>query len=204
MERVVLYGAGGHSRVVIDCLQDAGKEVVGIFDDDDGLVSLNGFDVIGNYDKEEFSDCKMVISIGVNLIRRKIVHRTSHAYTIAQHPTAIVSKYAKIGEGTVLMQCSILQSGSFVGKHCILNTACSVDHDSLLADYVHISPGVILCANVTIGKGTHVGAGATILPGVKVGEWCEIGAGAVITKDIPDRSVVIGIPGKVIRSVDLV
>jgi acetyltransferase EpsM len=67
---------------------------------------------------------------------------------------------------------------------------------------VHISPNSTLCGNVKVGEGTHIGAGATILPNIEIGKWCKIGAGSVVTKKIPDYSVVVGIPGKIIKKVD--
>lgn len=204
MEKVVLYGAGGHARVVIDCVQDSGREVEGIFDDDEGLVSLNGFDVIGSYDPQEFSECELIVSIGDNMTRKKVVNKVSHSFTSALHPSSVISKYTRLGEGSVFMQGSIVQAGTTIGKHCILNTGCTVDHDSVIGDFVHVSPGVTICASVSVGEGTHIGAGATVLPGVKIGDWCQIGAGAVITKEVPDQCVVIGVPGKIVRSVDLV
>ena len=203
MSDFILYGAGGHARVIIDCISDSGHTIKGFFDDDDSLVSLNGFDVLGTYDSSEENEAKLIVTIGDNMIRKKVVNEIDHDFGIAQHPSCIVSKYTNIGKGTVLIQGSIVQSGTSIGLHCIINTGCSIDHDCRVGDYVHISPRVTLCANVEVGEGSHIGAGATILPGVKIGSWCQVGAGAVITKDVPDQCVVVGVPGKVVRRIDL-
>ena len=96
----------------------------------------------------------------------------------------------------------VLQSGTKIGKHCIINTKASIDHDCIIDDFVHISPSVTLCGNIVVGEGTHVGAAATIIPNIKIGKWCVIGAGAVITKDVPDHSLVVGVPGKIIKSLE--
>ena len=75
-----------------------------------------------------------------------------------------------------------------------------MDHDCSLEDFVHICPHATLCGNVSVGEGTQIGAGATVIQGIKIGKWCMIGAGAVIIEDVPDYSVVVGVPGKVIKT----
>lgn len=199
-----LYGASGHAKVVIDCLLDLGHEITGIFDDYSDLMSLNGYDVLGEYDKEEDPDQQIVVTVGDNITRKKIVEHVIHKFSPAiVHPSASVSRYSHIGEGTVVFHRSVIQSGSQIGKCCIINTASSVDHDCILEDYVHISPNVTLCGKVKVAEGTHIGAGATVIPEVSIGKWCVIGAGAVITQNLPDYSLVVGVPGKVIRKVEV-
>lgn len=199
---MILYGAGRHARVVIDCLLDSDIEVEGIFDDKSDLVSLNGFDVFGEYTPNEYTESEMVITVGDNNIRKKLSNIIKHKFGIAKHPSAIISKYAKIEIGCVILHGSIIQTGTTIGKHSIINTGSSVDHDCRLGDYVHISPRVTLCDGVIVGEGVHIGAGATILPNITIGKWCVIGAGAVITESLPDYSLVVGVPGKVIRNVN--
>src|SRR5690606_21947196 len=111
----------------------------------------------------------------------------------------IISSSVKIDIGTVLMQGTIIQADTFIGKHAIINTRASIDHDSTVEDFVHISPGAILCGGVQIGEGTHIGAGAVILPGIKIGQWCKVGAGAVVAKNIPSNCTAVGIPAKPIK-----
>lgn len=199
---MILYGVSGHTKVVIDCISALEEGLQGIFDEKSDLVSLNGYDVLGEYDEEEFKGEKLLISIEDNRARKRIVSKVKHDFTSIIHPKAEVSDYAKIGEGTVIIHGSIVQSGTKVGKHAILNTSCIVDHDSSVGDFSHISPNVTICDNVTIGEGVHIGAGATIIPGVTIGKWCVIGAGAVITQNLPDFSLVVGVPGKIIRKLD--
>lgn len=201
-ESILLLGAGGHAKVVIDCIVDSGKEVTALFDDDLELVSLNGYSVDGPYDETYLSETPLIITVGNNHMRKNLTHNIKHPFGIAIHPSASVSRYARIGNGTVVIHGSVVQSGARIGKHCIINTNASVDHDCHIGDFVHISPRVAICADVHIGQGCHVGAGATILPGVKIGNWCVIGAGAVINKSMPDHSLVVGIPGKIIRQLD--
>jgi sugar O-acyltransferase (sialic acid O-acetyltransferase NeuD family) len=202
LKNIILFGAGGHSKAIIDCLIEEGAEIEGIFDDDHDLVSMNGFSVLGSYDETESPEAQIIVSIGDNKTRKKITQNVRHRFGTAIHPSAVVSKYARIGEGSMIIHGSIVQTGVTIGKHVIINTGASIDHDSKLGDFVHVSPKACLCASVQVGEGTHVGASATILPGVKVGKWCVIGAGAVVNKDIPNNSVVVGVPAKVIRTLE--
>ena len=199
---MILYGVGGHAKVIIDILNALEKEVFGIFDERSDLVSLNGYDVLGEYDTMFYENEKLVIAIEDNRARKRMLPKIKHSYGTIIHSSALVSEYAKIGEGTVVVHGAIIQSGSKVGKHCILNTSCVVDHDVQIGAFTHISPNVTLCDNVIIGEGTHIGAGATIIPGVNIGKWCVIGAGAVINQNLPDYSLVVGVPGKIIRKLE--
>ncbi len=111
----------------------------------------------------------------------------------------MVSGYASVGNGTVVMQGAIIQASAVVGTHCIINTGASVDHDCHVGNFVHISPHATLCGNVSVDEGSWVAAGAIVLPGVKIGKWCVIGAGSVVTRDIPDYSLAAGNRCKVIK-----
>src|SRR5690554_4373572 len=104
----------------------------------------------------------------------------------------MVSGYASVGNGTVVMQGAIIQASAVVGTHCIINMGASVDHDCQVCDFVHVSPHATLCGNVSVDEGSWVAAGAIVLPGVKIGKWRVIGAGSVVTKDIPDYSLAAG------------
>ena len=199
---MILYGAGGHAKVIIDCIISQNDELEGFFDDKSDLVSLNGYDVLGSYDETVFPDEKIVITVGDNQIRKRLASVVRHRFGKAIHQSAILSPYAKIGEGSVVVHGSVLQSGVKIGKHCIINTSCSIDHDTVIEDYCHISPGVTICSEVKVAEGVHIGAGATVIPQVSIGKWCVIGAGAVITQNLPDYSLVVGVPGKVIRKLD--
>ena len=97
------------------------------------------------------------------------------------------------------MHGSIIQSDTIIGRHCIINTKASIDHECVINDFVHISPGSVLCGNVIVGEGTWIGAGSIIIPGVKIGKNSIIGAGSVVVKDLPDGVVAYGNPCKVIR-----
>lgn len=194
-----LYGASGHAKVIIDILQAEGVVVEGLIDDNPNVTELLGFPVF--HDAKGLSP--VIVSIGINATRKKVVEKLSCAFGKAIHPSAVVSKFATIDEGTVVMQGAIIQSCASIGKHCIINTGASIDHECIIGDYVHISPHSTLCGNVQVGEGTWVGAGTTIIPGVKIGKWCVIGAGSVVSKNIPDGVLAVGNRCKVMKKITL-
>lgn len=196
---MLLYGASGHCKVIIDCLQSSALAVDGIFDDNPNITPLWNYKNLGTYNPKIFENEKLIISIGDNKTRKKLSTKIKHKFGSILHYSALVSKTAKWGCGSVAFHGAIIQADSIVGNHVIVNTAASVDHECILADYVHISPKAALSGNVSVGEGTHVGTGASIIQGVKIGKWCIIGAGTVIIEDVPDYAVVVGNPGRVIK-----
>ena len=190
-----LYGASGHAKVIMDILKANGVEIEGLVDDNPDIIELLGYPVY--HQRTDLSP--MIVSIGNNAIRKHIVEKLPVEFGQAIHPTAIVSHTAIIGEGTVVMQGAIVQACTRIGKHCIINTGASVDHECIVEDFVHISPHATLCGNVHVGEGSWVAAGTVVLPGVKIGKWSVIGAGSVVSKDIPDGVLAVGNRCKVIK-----
>jgi len=118
------------------------------------------------------------------------------------HPTAIIPSSVSLGRGVLMAPGVIIGPGAKIGDHVFLNTAVTVDHDSVLEDNVIIGPGVHLAGRVTVKSGCYIGIGVCSVGGVSIGYNCLIGAGSVITKDIPDNVVAAGVPAKVIRNRD--
>ena len=190
-----LYGASGHGKVIKEILESQGKAVDGFVDDNPEIRELAEVSV--QHDTKGVDE--MIVSIGVNDTRKRIAEKMKCKFAdAAVHKHAVVSGTATLGKGTVVMATAVINAGANVGRHCIINTGASVDHDCQLEDYVHIAPHATLCGLITVGEGTLIGAGASVVPCVKIGKWCVIGAGAVVTEDIPDNSVVVGVPAKVI------
>lgn len=192
-----LFGASGHAKVIIDILKASNTEIDGLVDDNPGINELAGYPVFHN--RTDISP--VIVSIGINAMRKKVVEKLTGMFGKAVHPLAVISDTVTIGEGTVVMQGVIIQSDTKIGKHCIVNTGASVDHECVIEDFVHISPHATLCGNVRVGEGTWIGAGTTIIPGIKIGKWCVIGAGSVVTKDIPDNVLAVGNRCKVIKQI---
>jgi len=196
-----LYGASGHAKVIIDILKKNKIAVTGLFDDNPEIKMFNNIKCYGNFNLKILKQNQLIISIGDNLIREKIVVQLADKikYGVAVDNTACISENIKIGDGTVIMPNVTINTETFIGKHVIINTSASVDHECKIGDFSHISPNVTLCGNVFVGRLSHIGAGATIIPNIKIGENVTVGAGTVIIDDIPDNCVVVGNPGKIIK-----
>lgn len=196
---LTLYGASGHAKVIIDILHENHVTIDCIIDDNPKFDQILGLPVLKTTEVDSSKLTNVIIAIGNNRIRKLLSQRLFVFFPTAIHPTAVVSKFASLGVGTVVMAGSLINPDSHIGAHCIINTGSVVEHDCVIGDFVHISPGVSLAGNVNVGEGAHVGIGATIIQGISVGKWSVIGAGAVIIHDVPDYAVVVGIPGKIIK-----
>jgi sugar O-acyltransferase (sialic acid O-acetyltransferase NeuD family) len=191
---MLIYGASGHSKVIIDALELHGDSNIKLFDDDLRKVNLLGFDVIGIYDEEMYPNESIIIGIGNNHIRKQVSSIINHSFGKLIHPNSEISKYSEIGLGSVVFSGAIIQANAKIGEHCIVNTNASVDHDCIIENFVHIGPNVALCGGVTVGEGTLIGVGAAVIPGIKIGKWATIGAGSVVINDVPDFAKVVGNP----------
>lgn len=197
---VYLYGASGHAKVIVETLELEQKVIGGLIDSNPAITSLLEYPVYPKLpDSFDVKKDSLIVSIGGNAIRRKIVNQLSTLFSTSVHPSANVSKRATIEEGTVVMAGVTINAACTIGKHVILNTNCSVDHDCVMGDFVHVSPNVALAGDVSVGEGTHIGIGACVIQGIKIGKWATIGAGAILIKDVPDYAVVVGNPGEIIK-----
>ncbi len=195
-----LFGASGHCKVIIDIIKKNNLFYIkAIIDDNPKLDAIFGIDVVKTDDFKFSLNDDLFISIGNNSVRKKISKKYKLNFPTLIHPNAIIGYDVKIDIGTVVMAGVIINPNVEIGKHCILNTAATIDHDCIIEDFVHISPNVSLAGGVYVGEGTHIGIGATVIQEKKIGKWSTIGAGAVIISDIPDYAVVVGNPGKVIK-----
>ncbi|APG59292.1 acetyltransferase [Christiangramia salexigens] len=197
---MIVYGASGHAKVIIDLIDSIGISSIDyVVDDNPDVTSILGYKVEHKL-SGAMTTLDYIIAIGNNRIRQRLAGELEQKPCLPLvHPTAVVSTHSILDVGTVVMASSSVNPSVKIGKHCILNTGSLVEHDVELEDFVHISPGAVVAGNVKIGTGTHVGAGAVIIPGVNIGKWVTVGAGAVIIKDVPDNAVVVGNPGRIIK-----
>jgi len=201
---VRIYGAGGHSQVIKDVLEQNGYTVTDTYDDKPEGVHHASKNVHQGA-REHLNDFPhkgdpVIIAVGINSDRAEISKLLKCSYAKAIHKSAIISDASTIGDGTVVFAGAIIQPNTTIGKHVIVNTGASIDHDNIIGDYAHVSPKAALCGHVEVGEGSHIGVGAVVIPKVKIGKWCTIGAGTVVLKDIPDYSTVVGNPGKIIKT----
>lgn len=192
---MILYGAGGHAKVVYHTLTSKGVKIHGIFDDNTAIKSFLGYKVTP-YSTIAFTDFEIIICIGCNKIRNVISQKIKHPFGQLIDSTAFLADGDSLGEGSIMLAKSIVQANISVGKHAIINTGAIVEHDCEVSDFVHVGPGAVVCSNVRIGYGAFIGANATILPGITIGEWAVVGAGSVVTKDVAPHSTVVGSPAK--------
>ena len=201
MNRLIIIGAGGHGKVIADnALKNGYKNIC--FVDDNVTGDVIGFTVVGTCsDIEHLNDgnTDFIIGIGNNAIRKTIAERYNVNWVSIVHPTAQIAFNAKIGKGTVVMANAVVNVAATIGNHCIINTSSIVEHDNIIADYVHISPNVALGGTVCIETQTHVGISATISNNVGVCANCIIGAGALVVKDIKESGTYIGVPAENIK-----
>jgi sugar O-acyltransferase (sialic acid O-acetyltransferase NeuD family) len=199
---VIIVGAGGHAKVVLEALRRCGTEILGLVDRDPEKTgkSLLGAPVIGGDDAiAEYAphDIRLTIGLGPISQRRKLFDAfkdQSYEFANVIHPAAVVSDSAKLGEGVQIMAGAIIQADARIGDNVIINTGASVDHDCVIGGHVHIAPGATLAGGVQIGAGSLVGAGSTILENVSVGANCAIAGGAVVISDVADNETVAGVP----------
>jgi sugar O-acyltransferase (sialic acid O-acetyltransferase NeuD family) len=200
-DRILLYGASGHAKVICEILETQRRMPNGLIDDNPQVTSLLDYTVYNTIQQAAVkADDQFIISIGNNRIRKIVAQKLSGAkFTHAIHPSAVISPRSSIGEGTVVMANVTVNVHSTIGEHVILNTNCSIDHDCVVNNFVHISPNVALAGDVQVGEGTHVGIGACVKQSIRIGKWVMIGAGAVVIRDVPDYAVVVGNPGRIIK-----
>lgn len=198
---MLLYGASGHGKVILDIMRALFVKVRCFIDDDPEIVSFSGHPVFHSLSEAKVAEGEdYLISVGNNRIRKMLSERTTLTPVRAIHPSAQVSPSVKVGLGTVVMANASVNADVLIGKHCIINTNASVDHDCVLGNFVHISPNVALAGNVHVGEGAHLGIGACVLQGINIGSWATVGAGAVVIRDVPDNAVVVGNPARIIKT----
>jgi sugar O-acyltransferase (sialic acid O-acetyltransferase NeuD family) len=206
---IVVFGAGGHAKVVVDVLEAMGRyEILGLFDDSaelKGTVRAK-YTVIGS--KADLLMMRkdrvqgLIIALGDNH-RRRIVYDEAELmgfnFISAIHPSAQIGGGVRIGGGTLLVAGTVVNVDVDIGCNVIVNTGATVDHDCRIDAHVHLSPGVHLAGRVTVGEGTHIGIGAVVLPNITIGRYCVVGAGSVVREDLPDGVVAVGAPARIIR-----
>lgn len=196
---MILYGASGHCKVIIDILECSNVSIKNIIDDNPKSTTILGKSVAHSSQVTLKSTDSVILSIGNNKVRKKLSNQFDVNFVTAVHPSAIVAQHTTIGKGTVVMAGAIINPDATIGAHCIINSGAVIEHDCTIENYVHISPNASLAGGVEVGEGSQVGIGATVIQGIKIGKWAVIGAGAVIINDVQDHSVVVGNPGKVIK-----
>lgn len=207
MSDILIYGASGHARVIIDIVEQAGiHKIIGLVDDTGSVTNLMGYQVTRSI--SEYLDAGVragVVAVGDNWQRGRLVAKIlckckNFEFITAVHPSVKCARDVAIGNGTVVMAGCNLNPCTQVGKHCIVNTGSSIDHDCTINDFASIAPGATLGGNVVVGAYTAIGLGASVIQKVEIGSQAVIGAGSLVLKDIPSLCVAYGNPCKFIRN----
>jgi len=209
---IIIIGAGGHARVLIDVLRRLGLQPAAAVDVNSALhgSQLDEVPVIGG-DEAVFvratSDVVLVNGQGnvpnigsSGLARRRAVYmkfvERGYAFLTVVSPDAFVSPRAQIGIGAQILTQTIVHPGSSVGANTIVNTAALLDHDCIVGAHSHIAPGTVLCGRVHVGEECHIGAAAVVVPGIRIGDRAVAGAGAVVTADVAPGTTTLGVPAR--------
>lgn len=198
--KLIFVGAGGHARVLASCAEAEGKSLLAVFDSNPTKQDLDGVENLGEYNPTIFPKAKLLIAIGDNTTRKKISQNVSHSIGQVIHPTAQIDRLTKLSLGVQLMPGVVINRGSRIGQHTIINSNATVEHDCEIGDFAHIAPGATLCGGVKVGDATLIGANATVLPNCSIGNNVIVGAGSVVTKDVPDNCTLTGAPAKIISN----
>jgi UDP-perosamine 4-acetyltransferase len=201
---ILIYGAGGHAKVVLDAAQTIGLQISLLLDDAPQSDEIAGVRVhnASGFDFGLLNPFSFIVGIGANVARSVIYNRLQKLGRPINvvHPFCWTSPRARIGNGVAILAGVVINIGASIDDNVIVNTGASIDHDCSIASHSHICPGVRLAGAVTVGERTMVGTGAIVIPGVSIGANCIIGAGSTVVHDIPDNSVALGSPARVVRS----
>lgn len=201
---LLLIGAGGHSKVVAEIVQQGARfYLAGLIDRLPRGTLVGGVAILGNDDALPALFASGIrhahVAIGSNSLRAKLSHTLAalgFELTTLRSRSADLSPSARFGRGVVVMGGVVINAEAEIGDGSIVNTRASIDHDCRIGRFVHIAPGSTLAGNVSVGDWTFVGAGATIIPGVTLGSNVIVGAGACVIDDIPSGQTVVGVPAR--------
>jgi sugar O-acyltransferase (sialic acid O-acetyltransferase NeuD family) len=210
--RFLIWGAGGHGKVVADLVRACGHDVAGFVDTDPrklgAQVEPGGARVL--FLEEEFLDSDseapggveaVALAIGGNHARLQALERLGERRVpVLAHPFAALSPSATVGRGSVILPAAVVNAAASLGAGVIVNSAAVVEHDCRIADGVHISPNATVSGGVQVGRASWIGAGATVIQGVTVGSDALVAAGAVVIRDVPDGGRVAGVPAVPMRA----
>jgi sugar O-acyltransferase (sialic acid O-acetyltransferase NeuD family) len=210
--RIIIFGGGGHGKVVADLVRACGHDVTGFVDVVEARIGQvaepGGARIL--YMEDEFMETLdetrdfdgIALALGENANRLRAYYELAGQVPLPPliHPSATVSPSASIGDGTVVMPGVVINADADVGQAVILNSACVVEHDCRIDDAAHVSPGAILAGETVVETRAWVGSGATVIPKCTVGTDAVVGAGATVIHDVAPSTTVVGTPARVLTT----
>lgn len=206
----VIFGAGGHGRVILDILnQTPGTAVIGFLDSNPELrgSTVEGLPVLGGMEQvaalfQTHPGFGAVVAIGDNAARAEMADRLRALgvpLLVARHPQATVGPTVKVGSNVVICAGAVVCTNVTLSDDVIINTGAIVDHECAIGRAAHVAPGVRLAGRVTVREGAFVGIGSTVIQNLVVNRWATVGAGAVVIRDVPEAVTVVGVPANAIQ-----
>lgn len=201
MNCLLIFGAGGHGRVVADAALLAGHwRRLLASDRNPARCSgelLAGVALLRPEEAAAAAATAVHVAIGNAASREKeVAALAAGVLTTVVHPRATVSAQAQVAPGCFIAAQAVVAPGARLGTAVIVNHGAVVDHDVTVGDFSHIAPLAALGGGVQIGRRVLVGSGASILPGVRVGDDVVIGAGAVVLDHVPEPGSYAGVPAR--------
>jgi sugar O-acyltransferase (sialic acid O-acetyltransferase NeuD family) len=208
MTRALLILAyGGHGRVVADAALDCGYDPIAFLDDDyDALSKSAAFPILGPMTDiaalaERWPSAIAAVGNGPRRLELfQDLKRGRFATPSIVHPSAIVSRGARVGDGVFVAPGAIVNTGARIANAVIINTGARIDHDCEIGAGTHIASGATLSGSVVVGRTSWIGAGSSVRQGVRIGDNVMVGVGAAVVADIPNAGVYVGVPARAITS----
>jgi sugar O-acyltransferase (sialic acid O-acetyltransferase NeuD family) len=207
MSKLMILGAGGHGKVVVEIAELMKKwdEIV-FLDDNKELKEVNGFKVIGGLrDYQLYIDHydSAFVAIGNNKFRIELIDelkKYGFRIPVLIHPFTAISKNVELETGSVVMAGAVINTNTYIDEGCIINTSSSIDHDCILGKGVHISPGTHIGGTTHIGENTWICIGSSVANNINIGNNTIVASGATVIDDIKDLILVGGVPAKFIKN----
>ncbi len=212
MQKVVILGAGGLARDVLDVFlarnsKSLEYEILGFIDENESYWGsvLNGFPVLGGFEWFEGRDreeLRVICGIGSPESRRTMAQKAYDRglrFCSVVHPSAVVAPFGQMGEGVVVTAGAVLANRVVLKDHVYVNLGSTIGHDTVIEEYGNLSPGVNISGNVRLMPGCDIGTGAAVLQGITFGEGAVVGAGAAVIRDVPPNTVSVGVPARVVK-----
>ena len=199
---LILFGSGGHAHSCIDVIECQGDfDIAGFVAPEEGFQNeFMGYPILG-VDSDipelvkQFENALITVGqIKSAQVRMRIFEQASASgfkFPTIISPNAYVSRHAKLGDGTIVMNGAIVNAGATVGKNCIVNTNALIEHDAIIEDHCHISTGALVNGEVIIGSSSFVGSGSVIKQGIKLGKGCIVGMGLSVRYDYAENSKIL-------------
>jgi len=207
---IIVIGAGGHAKVLIDTLLYQHRNIIGIVDCDSskigttvlGVPIIGGDEIVFRYSIKEICLVNGLGSVKDTKLRQCIYEKfKQQGYCFEQviHQSAIIARNVQLDEGVQIMAGAVIQTCAHIGNNSIINTGALIEHDCSIGKHVHIAPGTVLSGGCDIGSGTHIGTASVVIQNIKIGSNSIIGAGSVVVDNISDGITALGVPAKIFK-----